>query len=89
MQWVETDGTPIRIVDRVSQQVIDIGDHGRNHDHRRVAPTATVERERDKQRGYEVQSDVYHFCVGASEGGITNDYEDSEYLFNPYDVLDF
>lgn len=50
MQRVETDGAPIRIVDRVSQQVVDIDDHGRNHDHRRVAPVAMVERERYQQR---------------------------------------
>jgi len=63
VQWVDADGTPIRIVDRGRQQVVDVDNHGRNHNHRRAAPAAPVERERSQQRDHDVQSDMDHFCV--------------------------
>ena len=60
VQRVETDRTPIGVVDRIRQQVVGIDEHGRYHDHRRIAPAGAVEREGDQQRDDEVQGDVDH-----------------------------
>ena len=48
VQRMEPDGTASGIVDRISQQVVCINKHGRNHDHGRIAPAATEERKCDQ-----------------------------------------
>jgi len=54
VQRVETDGTPIGIVNRIGYQMVGIDNHGSYHDQRRLAPGAAVEREGDQQRDDEV-----------------------------------
>ena len=62
MQWVETDGTPIGVVNWISQQMVGIDDHGCYHDECRIAPATAVKRNGDQQRNGEVQGDVNHVC---------------------------
>lgn len=49
MQGMESNRTAGGIVNGVSQQVVYIDQHGGNHDHGRVAPSAVVEQEGDQQ----------------------------------------
>lgn len=50
VQGMESDRTAVGIVNGVSQQVVCINQHGGNHNHGCVAPSAVVEQECDQRR---------------------------------------
>jgi len=60
MSRMEPDGTSIRIVNRIGEQMIDINDHGSDQNHKSMTPPLPVQGYGQPQRDGNMEQDMNH-----------------------------
>ena len=66
MQWMKSETAPVRVIDRVGEEVIQIDQHGRNHNDESMPHPIRVEPLRNRGGHCEMQN---HVSDGAEQRG--------------------